>query len=43
MLLTGPANEVKIPTLDKSQVASEGLRDGPGHHAQLLKAAELSQ
>lgn len=33
---------MKIPILDKFQVASEGLKDGPGHHTQLLKAVELS-
>lgn len=33
---------MQIPVLDKFQVASEGLKDGPGQHTQLLKAAELS-
>lgn len=41
MLRTGP-DKVKTPILDKSQVASEGLKDGPGHHTQRLNAAELS-
>lgn len=33
---------MKIPALDKFQVASEGLKDGPVYHTQVLEAAELS-
>lgn len=32
---------MKIPALDKFQVASEGLKDDPIYHTQLLEAAEV--
>lgn len=32
---------MKIPALDKFQVASEGLKDDLVHHTKLFEAAEL--